>query len=400
MTPGVSTSCQRGVRRYPGWRGLVCGNLGLAEWARLLAGQLGLSFELSSAGRRAETLRQLWDAREDFVASMTGQLLPVLRAFQPSHAQSSVAYPGDEGVVLLNGVREGYLTFAGMVKLAGEGVSVGALRDGVDALAARGVVRRGLVLGCGLCGRPSFIAIGNLAQVNQCSRCGAANDLAQKQWRYPVEEPSWFYDLHPVARELLADHGEVPLLLSRHLRSTSRRYDDVPELELRDASGNPVAEADLIAVCDDDVIVAEAKSNDALGGNAKEIRRAAAKRVRLADVLRADQIILATTRTGMERLKHHGNPQRSHRTHMASRTSADDPPHNRPRRRPGRGSAARSCLRNHRQMELAGSVLDQVLLQIDQLQQDVHDEVTTNAIASLMRVGPLISALTVACGRI
>ncbi len=51
-------------------------------------------------------------------------------------------------------------------------------------------------------------------------------------------------------------------------------------------------------------------------------------------------------------------------------------------------------------MELAGSVLDQVLLQIDQLQQDVHDEVTTNAIASLMRVGPLISALTVACGRI
>ncbi len=271
---------------------------GLAEWARLLAGQLGLSFELSSAGRRAETLRQLWDAREDFVASMTDQLLPVLRAFQPAHAQSSVAYPGDEGVVLLNGVREGYLTFAGMVKLAGEGVSVSALRDGVDALAARGVVRRGLVLGCGLCGRPSFIAIGNLAQVNQCSRCGAANDLAQKQWRLPVEEPSWFYDLHPVARELIADHGEVPLLLSRHLRSTSRRYDDVPELELRDASGNSVAEADLIALCDDDVIVAEAKSNNALGANAKEIRRAAAKRVKLADVLRADQIILATTEPG------------------------------------------------------------------------------------------------------
>lgn len=120
--------------------------------------------------------------------------------------------------------------------------------------------------------------------------------MAQAQWRDPVDEPSWYYDLHPVARELLADHGDVPLLLSRHLRSKSRRYDDVPELELRDASGSPVAEADLIAVCDDEVIIAEAKSNDALAGNTKEVRRAAAKRVRLADMLRADQVILATTR--------------------------------------------------------------------------------------------------------
>jgi hypothetical protein len=271
---------------------------GLAEWARLLAGQSGLSFELSPAGRRAETLRKMWDGRKDFAAAMTGQLLPVLRAFQPAHAQSSAAYPRDEGVVLLNGVREGYLTFAGMVKFAGEGISASALRDGVDGLAARGLVRRGLVLGCSLCGRPSFIAIGNLAQVNQCSRCGAVSDLTQKQWRLPVEEPSWFYDLHPVARELLTDHGEIPLLLSRHLRSTSRRYDDAPELELRDASGTPVAEADLVAVSDDDVIVAEAKSNNALGANTKEMRRAAAKRVRLADVLRADQIILATTEPG------------------------------------------------------------------------------------------------------
>jgi hypothetical protein len=269
--------------------------LGLAEWSRRLAGQSGLAFELSAAGRRAEMLRQLWDGREDFVRSMTGQLLPVLRAFRPSHSGSSEAYPGGEGVVLLNGVREGYLTFAGMMKFAGEGIGPEALRDGMDALAARGVVRRGLVLGCDICDRPSFIAVGSLAQVNQCPRCGSANELAQRQWRLPVEEPSWYYDLHPVARDLLADHGEVPLLLSRHLRSVSRRYDDAPELELRDASGNPVAEADLIAVSDDDLIVAEAKSNDALGGGAREIRRAAAKRVRLAEVLGADQIILATT---------------------------------------------------------------------------------------------------------
>lgn len=240
-------------------------------------------------------LRQLWDNRESFVRSMTGELLPALRASQPSHPESSKAYPGGEGVVLLNGVREGYLTFAGMVKFAGEGIGSGALRDGIDSLAARGVVRRELILGCDTCGRPSFIAIGNLAQANQCPRCGSANELAQRRWRRPAEEPSWYYDLHPIARDLLASHGEVPLLLSRYLRAASRRYHDAAELELRDASGKPVAEADLIAISDDDLIVAEAKSNDALGGGTRAIRRAAAKRVRLAEVLGASQIVLATT---------------------------------------------------------------------------------------------------------
>lgn len=268
---------------------------GLAEWARLLAGQSGLSFEMSAAGTRAETLRQMWASRKDFVESLTGLLLPVLRAFQPADPRSSAAYPGGEGVVLLNGAREGYLNFAGMTKLAAPGTSTSALRDAVDALAARGVLRRGLVLGCRLCRRPSFVAIGSLGQVNECARCGTANDLAQWQWRLPTEEPSWFYDLHPVARDLLADHGEVPLLLARHVRTASRRYDDAPELELRDASGNPMAEADLIALSDDAVIVAEAKSTNALGASPREIKRAAAKRVLLADVLRADQIILATS---------------------------------------------------------------------------------------------------------
>ena len=165
---------------------------GLTEWARLLAGQSGLSFGLSPAGRRAETLRQLWGGREGLVESMTG-------------------------------------------------TSLGTLRDGADALAARGVVRRGLVLGCSTCGRPSFITVTNLAQVNPCPRCGTVNELAQKQWRDPVEELSWYYDLHPVARELLTDHGEIPLLLSRHLRSATRQYDDAPELELREASRKSAA---------------------------------------------------------------------------------------------------------------------------------------------------------------
>jgi hypothetical protein len=35
--------------------------------------------------------------------------------------------------------------------------------------------------------------------------------------------------------QLLADRGEMPLLLSRHLRSLTRWYDDAPELEFSHA---------------------------------------------------------------------------------------------------------------------------------------------------------------------
>ena len=140
----------------------------------------------------------MWDSRTDFVGSMTGDLLPVCGP--SSHLiPSRRRHPDGEGVVLLNGVREGYLTFAGMLKYAGDKTGPAAVRDSVDALTARGVIRRGLILGCGTCNRPAFIAVGNLAQVNQCPRCGSASELAQARWRDPVEEPKWYYDLHPVA---------------------------------------------------------------------------------------------------------------------------------------------------------------------------------------------------------
>ena len=239
-------------------------------------------------------LRRLWNGREGFVRSMTGELLPVLRAFQTSHNESSKRIPRRRGGCPAHRA-EGYLTLAGMVQFAGERHKPRALRDGIDALAARGVVRRGLVLGCGPCGRPAFIAIGSLAQVNECPRCGAANELAQRQWRQPAEEPSWYYDLHPVARELLADHGEVPLLLSRHLRSAARRYDDVRNWNCETHQTNPWPRPTSLQSAAMTSLSPRPRATMRSRGTAREIRRAGAKRVMLADVLHANQIILATT---------------------------------------------------------------------------------------------------------
>jgi len=72
-------------------------------------------------------------------------------------------------------------------------------------------------------------------------------------------------------RELLAGHGEVPLLLSRRLRWLPGWCDDAPELELRGAAGGPAAKADLIAAGDGSLIIAEAKSSNTLGSDPGEI---------------------------------------------------------------------------------------------------------------------------------
>ena len=103
------------------------------------------------------------------------------------------------------------------------------------------------------------------------------NNLLQRElWNHqPIEEPTWFYDLHPTARALLRDNGDVPLLLSHHLRSGSERsFADAPEFELFNADGNREAETDLLALVDRQLIIAEAKSNNTLAprSNATTLR--------------------------------------------------------------------------------------------------------------------------------
>jgi hypothetical protein len=185
------------------------------------------------------------------------------------------------------------LTFAGILKYGkAEAGKEADFRRQVDDMLARGVLRRGLILGCAQCGKPAFTTIDNLAQVNRCPRCSALNDLSQPRWRKPDTEPQWYYDLHPTVREHLSQDGDIPLLLSHYLRTKARRYVDVAELELIDAVGNPLAEADLIAISDGQLITAEAKRPGSLGK--AKLAQAAAKRALLAEQLHADQILLAT----------------------------------------------------------------------------------------------------------
>jgi hypothetical protein len=109
-------------------------------------------------------------------------------------------------------------------------------------------------------------------------------------------EPTWFYDLDGGVRFLLEQDGDVPLMLCNYLRTFGRaNYADLPEVEFTDVKEEKkIAEIDLIAIVDKQLIVSETKRSATLG-NGKLARQVAAKRVRIAQVLRADQVLFATS---------------------------------------------------------------------------------------------------------
>jgi hypothetical protein len=162
-------------------------------------------------------------------------------------------------------------------------------------------------LSCATCGRWTFYDVDRLQQTNTCPRCDSANEFTRQRWKGGGHEPTWFYDLHPIARDLLAQDGDVPLLLAHHLHGSTSRYADLAEIELVE-DGEAIAECDLVAAVDSEVLIAEAKTVDRLAKTRKKTGDAIAKRIRLAQVLHADQIVLATTAvkwnvTDIEQLK-------------------------------------------------------------------------------------------------
>lgn len=178
---------------------------------------------------------------------------------------------------------QSFLTFAGICSRAGMEPDAAA-RDKVDELLQSRLLHRGLITRCSECTQLSFVAIEDVATYICCQRCLTTTQLSRESWRLPVEEPRWFYHLHPTARTLINQNGYVPLQLSHYLRRSARRYTDAPEFELVTTGGTREVETDLLALADGQPIAAEAKVTDTFGtGRTREA--AARKRVLAAKVL-------------------------------------------------------------------------------------------------------------------
>jgi hypothetical protein len=266
----------------------------LAESIALVATRAGLIAELSAAGKQAEVVAGLWGGRDRLTAASSAKR-QLLRSFVVTVKNSSAAYPNNEGVVIGEN-RDGFVHFDGLMTLAEGTLSTAEMRSRLDELIRVGALRRGLVLGCEICGLVEFVPLQVLSESNLCRRCGRPNLLTAARWRSDTDEPRWFYDLHGAFRELLRNDGDVPLLLSDYLRSRSRSFTDIPEFQFRRAdNGKLEVEVDLIALAGDRLIIAEAKSNGSLKSSKETAKQAADKKITAALKLGADQIIFATT---------------------------------------------------------------------------------------------------------
>lgn len=264
---------------------------GMQSWAQAKARLVDRSVATSPAGRHSDVLQTMLGSRKRLVDVISGDFLPVFRSFVPRFKATRDQFPNNGGCMVRG---TAYLHFSGIVSLAG--ISQKSARMQCDQLLADKVLSRGLLLDCSSCGNLEFVIIDRLRQVNECLRCGQQNDLSHARWKMPEDEPQWFYDLHPAATELMTQNGEVPILLASHLGATAKRparYIDCAELEVSDSVGKKLAEADLLALVDDKVVVAEAKCTDELDKGSP--KRAAAKRITLVETFGAEEVILATT---------------------------------------------------------------------------------------------------------
>jgi hypothetical protein len=268
---------------------------GMLTWARWKARMSGYELQVSDAGWPAHILANMTGGRRVLAEAVSSALHPALLEYKkrPSGTKTSNIFDNDDGQkgCVLNGIV--YLTILGFASLSGQAVT--EVRKSIDQLMVGGVLTRGLVLRCTTCRVLSFYPIGVVGQSNTCPRCRNIEQLRHELWKDPEGEPDWFYDLHPLGRDLVGAHGEVPLLLATYLsKQVGNHYSDTPEVVLR-RKGSTAVEADLIAVAEDTLLIAEAKSNDNLGVASAAEAKSVRLRLKLSEIFDADEIVFATT---------------------------------------------------------------------------------------------------------
>ena len=263
----------------------------LGGWVAQMAMQSDYTIAPSDAGQKAALVAALWGGRSNVARDITSPFRSVLSTMASPPKGDHDSYL-DGTAIRLSGDR-GVISFPGIRKLWRDAVGLDEVRDTIDNLTSRGVLRRGLLLRCPGCTLLSFIAVDNLVQTSRCARCLGSVELTRSNWGKSLEEPTWFYDAHPLAAELVTTHGDVPFLLAKHLAKPTSRFADLGELEFR-KNGSSCAEIDLIALAGDHLVVAETKSNSTLG-DGRTRQRAINKRLLIARVLQADEVVFATT---------------------------------------------------------------------------------------------------------
>ena len=115
----------------------------------------------------------------------------------------------------------------------------------------------------------------------------------------PVDEPIWYYDLHPAMRDLVMRNGHVPLLADvaitreKHLR----KVEVLPEFDMRVADRASPREIDLLLMSREYVSVGEAKVTPKFSSN--EVKGKLAALSLGVQLVWADELVLAAYAEGV-----------------------------------------------------------------------------------------------------
>ena len=266
---------------------------GIKRILRVAASAQGVKILPSPAGKRAAITEGLLGSRAALEALAVGPGWPLLRHFLPDAPRNGS--PEGSRWKLKSAV---VLSWEAVATHDDPGWELVARREQMDQWTSQGVLRRGLILGCGHCPILEFYPLAEISQSYRCRRCGGDNQLTNDRWKPAAHEPRWFYDLHPAVLELVMNDGDVPLLATQYLRNQygMRQALVCEEFELL-KDGNPFVEMDFALATTEDLWLGEAKSNDSLGDSPKARRREAGKLVEGCVLVGAAGLILATTRT-------------------------------------------------------------------------------------------------------
>lgn len=263
---------------------------GIKSTLKVTASAQSADVRPSPAGKRAAITERLLGSRtvlEELAASPGWALL---RMFM------SPAVPGGCPVGSWWKLKSAtVLSWEAIAGLDDHGWEPTARREQVDQWTSQGVLRRGLILGCGHCPILEFYPLSEISQSYLCRRCGGTNQLTSDRWRPAAPEPQWFYDLHPAVLELVENDGDVPLLATRFLRSEhwARQALVCEEFELL-VDGNPCVEMDFALATAQGLWLGEAKKNDSLANTHRKRKDEAAKLLQGCALAGAAGLVLAT----------------------------------------------------------------------------------------------------------
>jgi hypothetical protein len=250
-----------------------------------LAAGADAQVQRSSAGRRSSIAAEMWGSFKALSDDLVGPIRELLNAFMPPKGARGDYAIGYE----IRGT--GYIAIEDAAKVLK--VELQDARSVLDRLVDLKVLRQGFLLYCARCRTYDFYRIDQVGATFDCLACGHVSPLTRGQWYAQDPEPHWYYALDQVVHDLLTHHGDVPILAAAKMGHGASSLLWSPELELTDAVGS--IEIDICVVINGRIIIGEAKSNASLRGD-KSTEEVAKGLARAAQVLSADEIVLATSR--------------------------------------------------------------------------------------------------------